>query len=133
MLGMICFDLVCGITTDEMKDGESTSWVCGKPLVRDANEMAVEDEEMFAIENASCDGLSRGGGHGVGEGRLRAMPGCATQFANLSSSSSSFPFISLFLFLSRGHVEPFLRRTSSSSPKAVILSSSTTTAIPPTF
>jgi hypothetical protein len=37
MFGMIRFDLVCGITTDEMKDGESTSRVCGKPLLRDAN------------------------------------------------------------------------------------------------
>jgi hypothetical protein len=66
MFGMISFDLVCGITTDKMKDGESTSWVSSKPLLRDANEVAVEDEEMFTVEDASCDGLAGDDdGHGL--------------------------------------------------------------------
>jgi hypothetical protein len=37
MFGMISFDLIGGVTTNEMEDGESTSRVSRKPLLRDAN------------------------------------------------------------------------------------------------
>src|SRR6266852_4401886 len=61
---MISFDLICGVTTDEMKDGEGTSGVRRKPVLRDADELAVEDEEMFTVEDASGNGLARDDGHG---------------------------------------------------------------------
>jgi hypothetical protein len=69
---MIGFDFIRGITTDEMKDGESTSGVCRKPILRDADELAVEDEEMFTVEDASGYGLACDGGHGLK--RFRIMP-----------------------------------------------------------
>jgi hypothetical protein len=69
---MIGLDLICGVAADEMKDGEGTSRVGSKPLVGNADEFAVEDEEMFAVEDASGNGLARDG-H-VGEGGGRAMP-----------------------------------------------------------
>ena len=77
VFGVISFDLVCGITTDEMEDGESTSWVSRKPLLRDANEIAVENEEKFTVEDASGNGLSRG--HGFGESACGQCRGCATR------------------------------------------------------
>jgi hypothetical protein len=63
---MIGFDLICGITADEMKDGESTAGVCRKPVLRDANELAVEDEEMFAVKDASGNRLACDDGHRLG-------------------------------------------------------------------
>lgn len=76
---MISFDLICGITADEMKDGESTSGVCRKPLLRDANELAVEDEEMFTVEDASGNGLARDDGHGSGKALSDNAGECHTQ------------------------------------------------------
>jgi len=37
VLWVISFDLICGVAADEMKDGESTAWVRGEPLLRDAD------------------------------------------------------------------------------------------------
>jgi hypothetical protein len=61
VLWMIGFDLVRGVAADEMKDGEGTSRVDGKPLVGHADKGTIEDEEMFAVEDASGNGLARDG------------------------------------------------------------------------
>jgi len=123
---MVGLDLICGVAADEMKDGEGTSRVGSKPLVGNADERTVKDEEMFAVEDASGNGLTRDGHVGEAEdGQCRGQTNQTPRpliFTTLIFSPSSL--------FSRGHEQPFRRKSPPSPSKAVRPLSSATAPIP---
>ena len=61
-------DLVSGVASNKVKDGEGAAGVCSEPRGGNAEEMAVVDDEDVAGEDAGSDGVSVGERrHGVGK------------------------------------------------------------------
>src|SRR6266545_5381687 len=59
VVGMVCLNLVCCITTDKVEKGKRTTWMSLQPFLGDFEEMTLVNYQSFTSQNTLCNRVSR--------------------------------------------------------------------------